>query len=257
MSFHTHRDVLRRTAIIAVIASVSSAAMALLGTIALFGADPTRTVSAGDVVTASVVLAATVAAILSSAMGYRSSLILQRLALIRAELWRVSRTDQLTGLLNRLGFAEAAQTAIQDANRENVPTVAMMCDVDRFKNINDEFGHQFGDAVLAEMGNLLSHYSKNRSMIVGRHGGEEFVALLFGSEAEEAMQTAEAIREACAARDIMHGGVSTRVTVSIGLSLSDRHPMLDILLRDADRALYHAKENGRNRVVLMPVAAAS
>ncbi|MDB5581598.1 MAG: hypothetical protein JWR80_6774 [Bradyrhizobium sp.] len=82
-------------------------------------------------------------------MSYRANLALQHLPLARAELWRISRTDQLTGLLNRRGFDEAAIAALKKAHGENLPAVALMCDIDRFKTINDQFGHGFGDAVSA------------------------------------------------------------------------------------------------------------
>jgi diguanylate cyclase (GGDEF)-like protein len=90
-------------------------------------------------------------------------------------------------------------------------------------------------------------------MIVGRHGGEEFAALLLGKSAAEALQTAEAIRRACAAEEVRHDGASTRVTVSIGLAPCEQEPSLDMLLRDADMALYRAKDAGRDRVMVATV----
>ena len=74
--------------------------------------------------------------------------------------------------VNRRGFIEAADVALERARRENIPAVALMCDVDRFKNLNDRFGHDFGDAALVKLGNLLRAQSEITEMIVGRHGGE-------------------------------------------------------------------------------------
>jgi PleD family two-component response regulator len=86
-----------------------------------------------------------ISALLAGGLSYRSALVMQELTLTRAELLRISRTDQLTGLLNRRGFDEAAIPALRKAQDASLPTVVLMCDVDRFKAINDRFGHEFGD----------------------------------------------------------------------------------------------------------------
>jgi diguanylate cyclase (GGDEF)-like protein len=250
ISFHTQRDVIRRTLIRSTIAIITAAVLALLLSFALFGTDPSKGVSAGYATAVLIAASVIVSGMIGSALTYNSARSLQKLALIRAELWRVSRTDQLTGLLNRRGFTEAAACALERAKQENTPTAALMCDVDRFKMINDRFGHQFGDAVLVEIGGILRAHAKDKGMIVGRHGGEEFAVLLLGTDADEAMQAAGAVREACAAKEVLHGGISTQVTISIGLAPSQPGPTLEAMLRDADRALYKAKESGRNRVVL-------
>jgi diguanylate cyclase (GGDEF)-like protein len=253
-SFHTEQDVLRRTILQSFIGVVVSASASLLISLVEFGVDPARQISAGHAVAASLTAAVLVSTLVGSILSYRASRTLQKLALIRAELWRLSRTDQLTGLLNRRGFCEAAADSLERAQREGVQAVAFMCDVDHFKSINDRFGHEFGDVVLAEIGRLLSTHAKGNGMIVGRLGGEEFAALLLGTDTETAMQTAERIRQACAAAEILHEGAPIRVTISIGLVCSEQQPLLERMLRCADRALYEAKAAGRNRVVLAEVS---
>jgi len=247
---HDHTDVVRRTLIRTAVSVFASAAITLLLVAILLGTDSHRMVSVGYVTLVMVATGTLCSTFLTAGMSYKSALMLKKLVRAKAELWEVARTDQLTGLLNRRGFIEAADVALAKAKREKIPAVALMCDVDRFKNLNDRFGHDFGDAALVKLGNLLRAQSEITEMIVGRHGGEEFAALLLGKTAEQAMQTAEAIRRACAAEQVSCDGTSARITVSIGLAPSDDEPSLDALLRDADKALYRAKDAGRDRVML-------
>jgi diguanylate cyclase (GGDEF)-like protein len=150
---------------------------------------------------------------------------MQELTLTRVEMQRVSCTDQLTGLLNRRGFDAAALVALTKANEANLPVVALMCDIDRFKSINDQFGHEFGDKVLIKMGDVMRSFADTTEIMVARHGGEEFAALQIGVDNEKALQYAERLRQACATgvsheTKVSHEGASTRVTVSIA---SRRH----------------------------------
>ena len=170
------------------------------------------------------------------------------LTLARSELARISRTDQLTGLLNRRGFDEAAALALRSAFAAKLPAVVFMCDVDLFKSINDRFGHEFGDRVLAEIADVLRSFASRHGVLVGRHGGEEFAALMIGVSHEQAAQYAEDIRHACAAREISIDENSTRVTISIGFTVARDEVDLSKIMRVADRALYAAKHGGRNRV---------
>jgi diguanylate cyclase (GGDEF)-like protein len=88
----------------------------------------------------------------------------------------MSRTDQLTGLLNRRGYLEAATGVLAKAKAAKSSAVALMCDIDRFKAINDQFGHDFGDKVLIEIGETIRAFGDEHGTLVARHGGEEFVA---------------------------------------------------------------------------------
>jgi diguanylate cyclase (GGDEF)-like protein len=95
-----------------------------------------------------------------------------------------------------------------------------MCDIDRFKAINDRFGHEFGDRVLVQITDILRSFANENRMLVARHGGEEFTILMVGITNEQAAQYAEDIRRACAAKEVMSADLSVRVTISIGLTVS-------------------------------------
>jgi len=160
-------------------------------------------------------------------------------------------------LLNRRGFDEAAISALARAHEENLSAVALMCDIDRFKAINDGFGHEFGDKVLVQIGDVLRTFAQENGMLVARHGGEEFAALMIGVTNEKAIQYAEALLRACAAKEVLSEDISAHVTVSIGLTASHDEINLSKIMRIADQALYVAKHRGRNRVVRADVLADS
>ena len=249
-SLHTRNDVLRRTAVRSAILITAAVAASSFLSVLLFGTNSTGTVSTGTATLAFILASVLISGSVGVVMSYRSAVDLQKLALIRAELLKVSRTDQLTGLLNRRGFVEAAEIAMAKAKDDHLMTTALMCDVDKFKSVNDRFGHEFGDAVLVEVGRLLVEYASKENMIVGRQGGEEFVALIFGQNCSDAAQTADAMRQECSTREVLRGAISTRVTISIGITFSRSERPLDAMLQEADQALYQAKAAGRNQVVL-------
>ena len=239
------RDVLRRTAI--------HVAVAVCATLALFWAISSLLNSSGPIIGAcspcsGLALIVIAPVLLAGGMSYRSSRLMQELTAARSELWRISRTDQLTGLLNRRGFDEEAVLALAKAHGDNLPAVALMCDIDRFKLINDTFGHEFGDRVLVQIGEVLRSFAQENGMLVGRHGGEEFAALAVGATTEQAVQCAETLRKKCAAQEVSRDGISTHVTVSIGVAAAQDKADLSKMLRYADKALYVAKNAGRNRV---------
>jgi diguanylate cyclase (GGDEF)-like protein len=217
-------------------------------TLMQFGTDPDASVRAGFVTVSVIGIGVIVSALLTAGLSYRSALVMQELALTRAEMSRISRTDLLTGLLNRRGFDEAAALALAQAHRENLPVVALMCDIDRFKAINDRFGHQLGDKVLVQIGSVLHRFAQKKGMLVARHGGEEFAALLIGPTSEQATQYAEAIRRDCAASEVPSEDGPVRITVSIGLASFHGENDLAKIMRIADQALYVAKHGGRDRV---------
>jgi diguanylate cyclase (GGDEF)-like protein len=172
--------------------------------------------------------------VLSGALSDRSALLMQELTLTRSELSRISQTDQLTGLLNRRGFDDAATPALRSARDAGLPAVIFMCDIDHFKSINDGFGHEIGDKVLVEIADVFRRFAKKDGMLVARHGGEEFAALMIGIAREQAEQYAEDIRRACAAREIPVGETTKHVTISIGLTASRSEPDLAKMMRIAD-----------------------
>jgi diguanylate cyclase (GGDEF)-like protein len=246
----TYKDALRRSAKRAAIAVCAAVVLNLMLVGIVFGTDPETKVALGLLAIYCVASSVIIAGLLAGFMTYRTGLLMQDLSRARVELLRQSHTDQLTGLLNRRGYDEAALKALEKAGKSNVPAVAFMCDIDRFKAINDEFGHDFGDKVLIEIAEAMRCFGEANGMLVARHGGEEFAAFMIDVTTEQAVQHANALRRICAAKKIsMSGGVFASVTLSIGLATSsDPTTLLDIM-RTADQALYLAKRRGRDRVV--------
>lgn len=157
--------------------------------------------------------------------------------------------DYLTGLSNRRHFMEQGEIELARVQRYGEALSAFMLDIDYFKNINDTYGHKAGDIVLQKLGQLLRETLRTVD-IIGRIGGEEFAILLPETDLQEAAEIAERLREIVASSDvILEAGLPLHFTVSIGVAtLTEKGINLDILLSLADKALYHAKENGRNRV---------
>ena len=157
-------------------------------------------------------------------------------------------TDSLTGLPNRRAIQDTLKRMIAHSARSASPMAAVLLDLDHFKQINDTFGHEEGDAVLAAVGEALSSTVRT-SDFVGRSGGEEFIALLPDTDAEGALETAEKLRATIAG--ITLARVGRTISASFGVAV---HPDVaddaQTLMRLADRALYAAKAGGRNRVEL-------
>lgn len=164
---------------------------------------------------------------------------------LNAEVQRQADDDPLTGALNRRAFARAANRALAQAARTGRPLTLLMFDLDHFKRANDCMGHAFGDSLLCAFIELARQTLRGADLLC-RHGGEEFVALLPETDPVQAQAVAERLRRAYAtlpaAREV--GG-----TVSIGCAALRPGEDLESLLRRADRALYFAKEAGRNRVI--------
>jgi len=156
--------------------------------------------------------------------------------------------DDLTGLLNRRGFLQAAQTAIARRAQHGQPVSVLMFDLDRFKSINDRFGHGVGDEALRLFGTVASA-NMRASDIVGRLGGEEFAAVLPGTVTEAAV-AADRVRTAFEAAGVSVADCLLDATVSIGAASGAPGTDIASLLANADAALYRAKANGRNRVEL-------
>ncbi len=163
-----------------------------------------------------------------------------------ARLSAEARVDLLTGLLNRRGLEERASFELEFARRDQLLLGAIAFDIDHFKRINDEHGHDTGDQVLSRIGAILREEIRGTD-IAARTGGEEFLVLLTRSRHEEAQAIADRIRTAVSAASI--AGVY-RVTMSAGIAVSLASHDLEPLLRAADRALYRAKRTGRDRTVM-------
>nr|WP_319493448.1 diguanylate cyclase [uncultured Desulfobacter sp.] len=167
---------------------------------------------------------------------------------MEAELTRLANTDALTGVDNRRSFMEKAEHEIRRAQRYGVAFTMMIMDIDFFKSINDEYGHQAGDIVLQKMAQAVKSALRD-SDIFGRIGGEEFAIVLIETEQKTALLTAERIRSLIEALDIITGKETVQVTVSIGLTFFKDKDDISTLSKRSDKALYAAKRNGRNRVV--------
>lgn len=162
----------------------------------------------------------------------------------------MSQTDALTGLDNRRHLEERIDEMFEHARRLNEPFACVMCDLDRFKSVNDEYGHQAGDAVLKQFAKILKSEVREIDR-AGRYGGEEFMLLLPGTVLDAAVTFAERVRKQVECHTFTFDGTSICRTASFGVSAWP-HPRVancDELMRAADDALYVAKETGRNRVV--------
>ncbi|WP_375177407.1 diguanylate cyclase domain-containing protein [Marinobacter mobilis] len=160
------------------------------------------------------------------------------------ELHRLARVDALTGLGNRRALDEALATELERARRQNSGFGILWLDVDQFKAINDERGHQTGDAILCDVAHWLKACLRPYD-IAGRWGGDEFVVLLSPCDLQTLEHTAQRIRVNIESQGKALG---LPVSVSIGGHLAGAHENLDDLLKQADQALYQAKQNGRNQV---------
>ncbi len=166
----------------------------------------------------------------------------------RAEtLARHSREDGLTGLANRRGLDEGLPARLAAAEEERVPLVVALVDVDHFKRVNDTYSHGTGDEVLRHVGRMLREHCRAGDL-AARYGGEEFALVFEGADAEAAWRACERMREAIEtfAWDDVHPGL--RVTASFGVAAREEGSGAAELLERADRALYRAKREGRNRV---------
>lgn len=180
-------------------------------------------------------------------------------ALLEEELMRQATHDSLTGLLNRGRLNELAAREMALARRHGRPLAVLMLDIDRFKLVNDTYGHDVGDMVIRRLADACREQMRTVDH-VGRFGGEEFVCILPETDQSAALACAERLRQVMERQRVESARGEVRFTVSIGVALYDSaHGDWDALLKDADTALYRAKQSGRNRVMLaddcLPVCA--
>lgn len=167
------------------------------------------------------------------------------------EVDRRSRTDPLTGLYNRLHFGEQLQASLSAADRYGQPVSLVLVDVDHFKKVNDTWGHEAGDAVLRQIARLLQ--DGVRDVDVVRYGGEEMAMLLPRTVSEDAVEVAERLRARIASAVVRHRGADIAVTASFGVATyPETVKHRDQLFPAADKALYIAKQAGRNCVRSKP-----
>lgn len=168
-----------------------------------------------------------------------------QLARQNARLAELASTDELTGVKNRRRFGEDLELLYTQADRHGFPLSLILMDIDHFKAYNDAFGHPAGDRVLHEVGAILRTNIRGHD-VVARYGGEEFAVLLPTTDESGAMEAADRLRRAIAGRDWPHRPVTASFGVATtGVETADASALVD----QADRALYMAKEAGRDRTV--------
>jgi len=169
---------------------------------------------------------------------------------LSAEMRSIAVRDQLTGLLNRRGFNEQCEKIFSLARRRHIPVALVMADIDRFKAINDEYGHEAGDQALRHFTRLMQ-VSRRREDILARIGGEEFALILPGSSLDDAIHVAGLLRERAEIAPLTYKGDTVQMTASFGVAtLSDADEAMSEVVARADKALYRSKRDGRNRVEL-------
>lgn len=176
-------------------------------------------------------------------------ILLQR-SLLYQQLRTAARTDDKTGLLNAGTWQREAETRVRRSVQFDQPLAVLIADIDHFKRVNDRYGHLVGDQVLIGVAKTLRNQVRADDL-VGRFGGEEFVALLPRTDRLEAHRVAERLRVRVSRMVVPGGDAAIRVTISIGVALLGEHGNgLNELLRAADGGLYRAKHAGRDRIRL-------
>ena len=162
-------------------------------------------------------------------------------------LEQAALTDGLTGMQNRRYFDDALREYLHEFRRIDRPVGLMILDLDHFKQVNDTHGHDVGDEVLRAVATCLRGMTRYHD-VVARLGGEEFAVVTPNMDVELLARFAERIRKAIANMSIMSGNVRLKVTTSVGLAVWDHKESAEDFYRRADRQLYEAKKQGRNRV---------
>ena len=178
--------------------------------------------------------------------GQRIVQLQSELLVAKQDLLIQSRTDSLTGVLNRRAILSQIKTELSRAKREKKDLSLSILDIDHFKKINDTYGHMVGDDVIREVVKRISVAVRTYDSL-GRFGGEEFLVVMPGAKEIEAYSICERIRSAIGETDFAINGLKIHLTVSLGFVTGDGNADIDDLIVRADKALYQAKGNGRNR----------
>jgi diguanylate cyclase (GGDEF)-like protein len=178
----------------------------------------------------------------------------QALQQANLQLEKIGRTDGLTQLYNRRAWEELLAAEFNRMERSGHVSVLAMFDIDHFKQVNDNFGHQAGDEVIRHVAETMRQI-KRQADIAGRYGGEEFGMILMDTDLEGAKLFAERLRNAIEHSTVLYDGQEIRFTISIGLAkVGNFMGGYERWLKYADQALYHAKEHGRNQVSVFPIS---
>ena len=188
---------------------------------------------------------------LLSLFGQQAAIAVENARLF-SETRRLAQIDSLTGLFNRRHFYELARREFERSRRYQQPLSAIMIDVDSFKHVNDRYGHSVGDMVLHSVAQSCMSYLRTTDL-VARYGGEEFVALIPNTDLDGCRITAERMRICVEGRSHLVGEDHLKITISLGIAEMEPGCLnIDTLLDQADKALYLAKQGGKNRVAVWP-----
>lgn len=184
-------------------------------------------------------------------IAYWLANVLYEITRISEEIERVAYADDLTGIANRRAFFEKAPDLITKSQEDQNKVSVILVDIDHFKNINDTYGHKAGDAMLILVADILMQSIRETGGMVGRIGGEEFALLVIHKESTHVMDLADQIRLNIRSASINTRNTLISATASIGLTRHTGGADLDNTLLYADKALYLAKNAGRDRVVML------
>jgi diguanylate cyclase (GGDEF)-like protein/PAS domain S-box-containing protein len=172
------------------------------------------------------------------------------IGLLQSQLREQAIRDALTNLFNRRYLEETLERELARASRELYPLCIVMMDIDHFKNVNDTYGHEAGDLVLKTLADTVTTRSRQGDFVC-RYGGEEFVLVMPNIGIEVARERVNSLHRSIASQYIPFGHFNLNITMSMGIALYPKHgDTKELLLRAADRALYTAKNSGRNRVII-------
>lgn len=171
------------------------------------------------------------------------------LARLNRKLQRIARYDALSGLMNRMSMFHVLDIEIERSLRTDAPLCILMVDLDHFKAVNDEYGHACGDEVIRQVGDILKN-ERRKYDYAGRYGGEEFIMLLPNTVLADAALVADRVRERLMNEPVECDTAEITVTTSVGVARFRSGETRDMWISRADRAMYVAKQRGRNRVEL-------
>ena len=175
----------------------------------------------------------------------------ERVRQLEHELEHVSEMmheDQLTGALNRRGMDETLEREIKRADRQKVPVSLALLDIDNFKQLNDTLGHQAGDQALVHLTNVIKEAVRPTDA-VARYGGEEFIIIMPDTGLDEAIATITRLQRELTKKFFLHHNERLLITFSAGVALRGEEEDPEEMIGRADKAMYHAKKTGKNRVV--------
>lgn len=169
---------------------------------------------------------------------------------LNQKLYYLAQKDGLTKLLNRSGFDDLSQTTFHNCVRNLVPLSMVLIDIDDFKQINDTYGHPFGDKCIVSIAQTLNKFCKRNTDLLGRYGGEEFIVLLSGGHIEEHHDLTKQIHRTVQKTIVNYNEITVKMTISIGISsLNSNYGMTyEGLVKSADEQLYKSKRTGKNKI---------